>query len=222
MGGGGGRRRIRNRWHCLDPRHPHAPRRARIASADDRPAARSRRTSPRTSRRTSRTALGTFARDRSTRVRRARDAECREFILERPGIGPPIPELLPASSATDPGTLAKPADASASPVTITWRSPANAIAPPEPAAKPAPALAPASTPTRKINVNRAPAAELELLPDVGPALAARILDHRAKHGAFKSLEDLDAVSGIGPKTLEKLKDRIVFADPAPVPAPAPR
>jgi competence protein ComEA len=146
------------------------------------------------------------------------------MIVSRSRIGPPIPELLPASSATDPGTLAKPADASASPVTITWRSPANAIAPPEPASKPAAgsAPAPASALTRKINVNRAPAAELELLPDVGPALAARILDHRAKHGAFKSLEDLDAVSGIGPKTLEKLKDRIVFADPAPVPAPAPR
>lgn len=59
--------------------------------------------------------------------------------------------------------------------------------------------------TRRINVNTATGAELELLPGVGPKLAARIVEHRRTHGAFKRVEDLDAVSGIGPRILERLR-----------------
>lgn len=66
-----------------------------------------------------------------------------------------------------------------------------------------------------INVNKATQAELELLPDVGPALAKRIVEYRSQQGAFKSFEDLDKVRGIGPKTIEKFKGRVVFSDPPP-------
>jgi competence protein ComEA len=45
---------------------------------------------------------------------------------------------------------------------------------------------------------------------VGPALAKAIIDYRTKHGAFRSFADLDKVPGIGPKTLEKFKDRVTF------------
>lgn len=55
-----------------------------------------------------------------------------------------------------------------------------------------------------INVNTADAATLEQLPGIGPALAARIIDHREQVGPFGSLEDLDAVSGIGPAMMERL------------------
>jgi competence protein ComEA len=80
-----------------------------------------------------------------------------------------------------------------------------AIAPPQAPAD-APAKAPANTPTAgRLNINIATAAELELLPDVGPALAKRIIEYRRAHGAFKTVEDLDNVPGIGPKTLEKLR-----------------
>ncbi len=61
-----------------------------------------------------------------------------------------------------------------------------------------------------IDVNTATQAELELLPDIGPALAKRIIEYRTKHGAFTNLAALDKVSGIGSKTLEKLKDRVTF------------
>lgn len=59
--------------------------------------------------------------------------------------------------------------------------------------------------TRRINVNTASTAELELLPGVGPKLAERIVEHRRVHGAFKKVEDLDGVSGIGPRILERLR-----------------
>jgi len=55
-----------------------------------------------------------------------------------------------------------------------------------------------------IDVNRAAIEELQKLPGIGPRLAQRILDERAR-APFKSVEDLRRVSGIGPKTLEKLR-----------------
>jgi len=56
-----------------------------------------------------------------------------------------------------------------------------------------------------VDVNRATAAELEALPGVGPALAARIIAYREANGPFASADDLDAVSGIGARTLERLR-----------------
>lgn len=61
-----------------------------------------------------------------------------------------------------------------------------------------------------VNVNTATVAELETLPGVGPALAARIIEYRRKNGPFSSLEELDEVEGIGPGKLEHLEDRVTF------------
>lgn len=68
----------------------------------------------------------------------------------------------------------------------------------------APELAPATP--RLIDVNSASAAELELLPGIGPTLAQRIVEDRERNGPFATVEDLDRVSGIGPRTIEKLKE----------------
>jgi competence protein ComEA len=62
-----------------------------------------------------------------------------------------------------------------------------------------------------LNVNTASAAELERLPNVGPALAARIVEHREKNGAFKSAEDLMLVKGIGEKSFERLKPYVAVS-----------
>ncbi|WP_240617691.1 helix-hairpin-helix domain-containing protein [Pseudarthrobacter sp. AG30] len=59
-------------------------------------------------------------------------------------------------------------------------------------------------PGGKINLNTASVAELDTLPKVGPVLAQRIVDWRKDHGPFKSVEELDAVDGVGPKMLESL------------------
>lgn len=59
-----------------------------------------------------------------------------------------------------------------------------------------------------VDLNTATAEQLETLDGVGPATAARILDHRRAHGGFRTVEDLGQVPGIGPKRLAALRDRV--------------
>ncbi len=56
-----------------------------------------------------------------------------------------------------------------------------------------------------VNVNTASAAELQLLPRVGPALADRILEFRKANGPFTAVDELVAVKGIGETSLEHLR-----------------
>jgi competence ComEA-like helix-hairpin-helix protein len=64
-----------------------------------------------------------------------------------------------------------------------------------------------SQPTQRVNLNLASQAELETLPGIGPGLAKRIIAARQQK-QFTSLADVDRVSGVGPKLLEKLKNKI--------------
>ena len=57
-----------------------------------------------------------------------------------------------------------------------------------------------------IDINHADAASLEALTGIGPSLAAAIVDHRDREGAFATLDDLLGVPGIGPAKLEQLRD----------------
>jgi competence protein ComEA len=59
-----------------------------------------------------------------------------------------------------------------------------------------------------VNINTAGQSELERLPGIGPSLAKKILDFRQKNGPFKSPNDLMAVTGIGEKKFEQLKNMI--------------
>jgi competence protein ComEA len=61
---------------------------------------------------------------------------------------------------------------------------------------------------KKIDLNSASAYQLELLPGIGPVLSLRIINHRETKGKFQKIEDVMKVSGIGPKTFEKIKDLI--------------
>ena len=61
-----------------------------------------------------------------------------------------------------------------------------------------------------VSLNTATAAELEKLPGIGPVLAQNILEHRRAHGPFSRAEDLLNVSGIGPSTLEAIRDLVVI------------
>jgi competence protein ComEA len=70
----------------------------------------------------------------------------------------------------------------------------------------------------KLELNRASAAELELLEGIGPRLAAAIVAERQAHGPFASVGDLGRVRGVGPALLEKL-ERQLEASPAPPMSP---
>jgi len=61
-----------------------------------------------------------------------------------------------------------------------------------------------------VNLNTASKEELVALPGIGPAKAQAILDYRKSHGAFKSVEELKDVKGIGAKRYEKLKSEITI------------
>jgi len=60
-----------------------------------------------------------------------------------------------------------------------------------------------------IDLNAATAAQLQRLPSIGPKTAARILAYRQEHGSFETLEELQEVAGIGPRTVEKLRSLVV-------------
>jgi competence protein ComEA len=68
---------------------------------------------------------------------------------------------------------------------------------------------PKAASTEKVNLNTATVEQLQTLPGVGPAIAKRILDHRAKNGKFNKVEEIINVKGIGEKKFQKMKDRLV-------------
>src|SRR2546421_12618056 len=62
--------------------------------------------------------------------------------------------------------------------------------------------------TPRININSAPASDLESLPGIGKALAARIIEHREKYGPFRRVEHLIIVRGISDNRFRALRELI--------------
>jgi len=57
----------------------------------------------------------------------------------------------------------------------------------------------------KVNINTASETELETLPGIGPVTAGKIIAYRTDHGKFSTVDELQEVSGIGPKTMAQLE-----------------
>ncbi|HJQ97000.1 MAG TPA: helix-hairpin-helix domain-containing protein [Candidatus Polarisedimenticolaceae bacterium] len=68
-----------------------------------------------------------------------------------------------------------------------------------------PAAAAASAEAKPVDLNAAGSDELEAVPGIGKSLASKIVAFREKNGAFKTVDDLLKVQGVGEKSLEKLR-----------------
>jgi competence protein ComEA len=92
---------------------------------------------------------------------------------------------------------------SAQAVGPTAPSPPSAAAPGAPGAAVAP-----GAPSAPLDLNTATVEQLDQLPGVGPVLAQRIVDYRTQHGTFRSVDQLQEVSGIGSRRFADLKSLV--------------
>jgi competence protein ComEA len=67
----------------------------------------------------------------------------------------------------------------------------------------------AAASTGPVSLSSATAEQLDTLPGVGPATAQKIIAYRQQHGAFRSVDELDAISGIGPSRIANLRGLVV-------------
>lgn len=153
------------------------------------------------------------------------DKAWQQMLGGKPAAPAPLNQPTPPATAPKPATATPPIAAAAkwgaiailgivAIIAIAWVILSNRTRPtitPAPAAQAPAAAQPEGAPTPAaptgslLDLNTATAAQLEHLPGIGPALASRIVADRTKHGRFTSVDQLDRVEGIGPKTLDKLR-----------------
>ena len=63
-----------------------------------------------------------------------------------------------------------------------------------------------------MDLNVASASQLDTLPGIGPVRANDIVVHRETNGSFVSVEEITEVAGIGPATLEQIRDLVTVCD----------
>ena len=76
-------------------------------------------------------------------------------------------------------------------------------------------LAKKKPPAKPVNINTATSEELQQVPGIGPATAGKILQMRKSYGAFKSVDDLLAIRGLGQKRLDKMRKYLTVGKPSP-------
>lgn len=75
---------------------------------------------------------------------------------------------------------------------------------------PAPAKSKSGKGETIVHINTATLEELQALPGVGPSLAQKIIDYRTAHGPFKSMDDINNVPGVGPSKVKEWANLIAF------------
>ena len=68
-----------------------------------------------------------------------------------------------------------------------------------------PCLSKKKPPDKPVNLNTVTSEQLQQVPGIGPATADKILKMRKSYGPFKTVDDLLAIRGLGPKRLEKMR-----------------
>jgi len=76
-------------------------------------------------------------------------------------------------------------------------------------------------PLKPVNINTANSEELQQVPGIGPATAQKILEMRKSYGAFKSVDDLLAIRGLGEKRLDKMRKYLTVGKPSAPKSDAP-
>ncbi len=79
----------------------------------------------------------------------------------------------------------------------------------------------AATPSGVVNIQTATADQLQLLPGIGPSKAQAIIAHRDRR-AFRRVEDILRVRGVGRATFRRLRPMLTVEGPTTMTAPAPR
>jgi competence protein ComEA len=105
------------------------------------------------------------------------------------------PSIISAQAAKS-GTAAKPS----TPTNVKTSTP-----------KQVKATATKATAANPVNLNSGSLAQLQTLPGIGASAAQRIVDYRQKNGAFKKIEELMNVKGIGEKSFLKLKPLVTVS-----------
>ncbi len=130
-------------------------------------------------------------------------------LARLPGVGPALAARIAAHRGED-GPFQRPEDLEAvpgiGPATVERIRDRLDLSDPPPGPGPARASGPTG---RRLDVNRVGPDELETLPGIGPTLARRVVETRSEMGGFAVVDDLLAVPGIGPATLERLRPLVV-------------
>lgn len=135
--------------------------------------------------------------------------------VRRPGVitlpaGSRVAEAIKAAGGVRPGAKTgdlnlarKLVDGEQIPVGVRRPASASAAVSPPPDASGGP-----GAPASPLDLNTATADQLDDLPGVGPVLAQRIVAYRTQHGGFRSVEQLQEVSGIGARRFADLKPMV--------------
>jgi competence protein ComEA len=115
---------------------------------------------------------------------------------------------VPQSHQADAGRGAE-VQANVAPSLRSTEPPAAAAAPVQPFPQPQTSgKIPPRSPVKTLDVNQATAQEFEVLPGIGPVLAERIVEYRQARGAFRNVEQLRHVKGIGKKKFDRIRTLI--------------
>ncbi|KUJ70739.1 DNA-binding protein [Streptomyces albus subsp. albus] len=133
--------------------------------------------------------------------------------VDRPGVhrlpfGARVGDALRAAGGVRPGTdlsgLNRARVLTDGEQIVVGASPGPAAAGPPPGAVTAPGAS-SATPGSPVSLNSATVEQLDTLPGVGPVLAQHIMDYRAQHGGFRSVDELREVNGIGARRFADLR-----------------
>src|SRR2546423_1044690 len=147
--------------------------------------------------------------------RPAHPAQASKLVVDVAGAvrRPGLHELLPGNRVADAVAAAGGATAKADIMAVNLAAPVadgeQIVVPARGSGAAGASGGAAPSPTAPLDLNSASLEQLDALPGIGPTTAQKILDFRQAHGPFHSVAELDAVPGIGQGRIEQLKGLVL-------------